>query len=76
MKPKWAARRRTSTPTSELQKHKAVVLGLLERGGELRVLPVKNCAASSVLTAISNNFKHGTLIVTDEARVHQQLPRT
>lgn len=50
------------------------LLGMLERGGELRAIKVKNGASFSIMPVIVSNVVSDTNVMTDEARASKQLP--
>ena len=50
------------------------LLGMLERGGELRAIKVKNGASFSIMPVIVSNVVSDTNVMTDEARAYKQLP--
>jgi transposase-like protein len=56
------------TPGSQGGAHKAVVFGMLERGGELRVGVVPDAKAQTVQGAIAAHVAPGANIMTDEHR--------
>ena len=55
-------------------KSKTAVLGMLERGGELRAVKVENGAAFSIMPVITKNVSINTMVMTDEARAYKSLP--
>ena len=56
------------TPGSQGGANKAVVFGMLERGGELRARKVPDASAATVQGAIRQHVAPGTNIMTDEHR--------
>lgn len=56
------------TPGSQGGANKAVVFGMLERGGELRARKVPDASAATVQGAIREHVAPGTNIMTDEHR--------
>ena len=66
--------KRTSGTQGRSTKSKTAVLGMLERGGELRAVKVNNGAAFSIMPVITKNISHNTLVMTDEARAYKRLP--
>ena len=54
------------TPGSQGGAHKAVVFGMLERGGELRARKVKDTKANTLHRAIIANVEIGSNLLTDE----------
>lgn len=67
--------KRTKGTQGRSTKTKAAVLGMLERGGELRAVKVKNGASFSIMPVIISNVSIDTNIMTDEARAYKQLPK-
>ena len=57
-------------------KSKTAVLGMLERGGELRAVKVENGSAFSIMPVIIKNISRNTMVMTDEARAYKSLPTT
>ena len=49
---------------------------MLERGGELRAIKVKNGASFSIMPAIVLNVSPNTNVMTDDARAYSYLPTT
>lgn len=68
------AHKRTKGTQGRSTKTKIPVLGMIERGGELRSFKVKNTAAYSLIPLIVSNVGRDTNIMTDEARAYNQLP--
>jgi transposase-like protein len=58
------------------QGNKAVVLGMLERGGKVRAKVVKNRKKEHVDPVITANVEEGTHIITDEFSVYTSLTTT
>ncbi len=54
-------------------KPKTIVVGLLERGGEVRARTVKNAKARTIRGRVFDNVKDGSFLMTDEFRGHQTL---
>jgi transposase-like protein len=63
-------------PGSQGGAHKAVVFGMLERGGELRVKKVPDTKAKTVQGEIAKNVKPGSNVMTDEATAYVGLALT
>jgi transposase-like protein len=61
------------TPGSQGGANKAVVFGMLERGGELRARKVPDASAATVQGAIRESVAPGTSIMTDEHRGYRGL---
>jgi transposase-like protein len=55
------------------RKEKAIVFGMLERGGELRAKSVKNLQGRTVRGQVFDNVKDGANLMTDDALVYQTL---
>jgi transposase-like protein len=55
---------------------KAVVMGILERGGEVRAQVVESRLKKHLGPVIEANVKDGAHIITDEATVYQNLTKT
>lgn len=53
---------------------KTVVLGMLERGGDVRAKVVPNLTARTVRGRIGDNVKEGAVLLTDDAGVYKGLP--
>ncbi len=68
------ASKRTKGTQGRSTKTKTAVLGMLERGGELRAVKVKNGASFSIVPVIVLNVSPNTNIMTDEARAYNNLP--
>lgn len=66
--------KRTKGTQGRSTKAKAAVLGMLERGGELRAVKVKNGASFSIVPIIISNVDHGFQVMTDEAPAYNHLP--
>jgi transposase-like protein len=60
-------------PGSQGGANKAVVLGILERGGELRAEVVADTSARTVQGMIRKNVKAGAVVITDEHRSYKGL---
>lgn len=60
-------------PGSQGGANKAVVLGILERGGELRAEVVSDTTARTVQGVIRKNVKAGAVVITDEHRSYKGL---
>lgn len=60
-------------PGSQGGANKAVVFGMLERGGELRARKVKDASAATVQTEIRQHVAPGTNVMTDEHRGYRGL---
>ena len=60
-------------PGSQGGANKAVVLGILERGGELRAEVVADTTARTVQGMIRKNVKAGAVVITDEHRSYKGL---
>lgn len=60
-------------PGSQGGANKAVVLGILERGGELRAEVVLDTTARTVQGVIRKNVKPGSVVITDEHRSYKGL---
>jgi len=60
-------------PGSQGGANKAVVLGILERGGELRAEVVADTTARTVQGIIRKNVKPGSVVITDEHRSYKGL---
>ncbi|MGP8217421.1 MAG: IS1595 family transposase [Bacteroidia bacterium] len=54
---------------------KAVVLGLLERGGDIKVTPIENREGTTLLPIIAEQVTKGATIATDELRAYSQLSK-
>lgn len=68
--------KRTKGTQGRSIKTKTAVLGMLERGGELRAMKVKNGASFSIIPVIISNVSSDTNVMTDEARAYKQLPNS
>lgn len=60
-------------PGSQGGANKAVVLGILERGGELRAEVIQDTSAKTVQGVIRKNVKPGNVVITDEHRSYKGL---
>jgi transposase-like protein len=60
-------------PGSQGGANKSVVLGILERGGELRAEVVADTTARTVQGMIRKNVKAGSVVITDEHRSYKGL---
>lgn len=56
-------------------KDKVAVLGILQRGGEVRTLVLKKTRARYILPFIRQNIKPGSVIQSDEFRAYNDLSR-
>jgi transposase-like protein len=54
---------------------KIVVLGLLERGGSIKVQPIENRESETLLPIIAQQVTKGATIATDELRAYSQLSK-
>lgn len=52
-----------------------IVFGMMERGGRVKMMPVKSSGARVLLPLIERYIAEGSLIYSDEARVYQTLNR-
>jgi transposase-like protein len=52
---------------------KAIVLGMLERGGEFRAMKIDDVKARTLHKIIGDNVKPGTAVMTDEALAYRGL---
>lgn len=43
-----------------------IVLGMLQRNGELRTVHVRSLQASEILSTVSRNVASGSIVMTDE----------
>lgn len=68
------ASKRTKGTQGRSTKTKAAILGMLERGGELRAVKVKNGASFSIMPVIISNVSICTNVMTDEAQAYNNLP--
>jgi transposase-like protein len=68
------ASKRTKGTQGRSTKTKSAVLGMIERGGELRTVKVQNGASYSIMPAIVTNIDAGTSVMTDEAHAYNYLP--
>lgn len=68
------ANKRTKGTQGRSTKTKTAVLGMLERGGELRAVKVQNGASFSIMPVIISNVSPDTHVMTDEARAYNFLP--
>lgn len=62
-------------PGSQGGANKAVVLGILKRGGELRAEVIKDTTATTIQGVIRKNVKTGAVVITDESRAYKGLSR-
>lgn len=53
---------------------KTIVLGMLERGGEVRARAVPNLTGKTVRGRIADNVKDGSTLLTDDHRSYRGLP--
>lgn len=60
-------------PGSQGGANKSVVLGVLERGGELRAEVIQDTSAKTVQGVIRKNVKPGNVVITDEHRSYKGL---
>lgn len=54
--------------------NKTCLLGMIERGGEVRITPIDNRERKTIFPLIQKNVEDGTTINTDEFRVYNTLP--
>ena len=52
---------------------KTPVLGMIERGGEVRAFVIKNTRAEHLKPVIQNNVERGSTLMTDEWRAYREL---
>lgn len=66
-----------SNQTEETKEHykKSAVLGMVERGGSVRAMHVKNASELSLLPPIVNNISFDATIYTDELKSYNKLER-
>ena len=53
---------------------KAAVLGMRERGGRVRAMPVPDRSAATLIPAIENNVARGSVVITDDFPAYKRLP--
>jgi transposase len=58
---------------SQWLKSKTPVVGVVERGGDVRAITVTGANASTVLPFLRSNVAPGTSIVTDDSRIYNRL---
>lgn len=68
------ARKQTKGTQGRSTKTKTAVLGMIERGGELRAFTVPNTGAYSIVPAVMANVQYAARVITDEARAYKKLP--
>lgn len=52
---------------------KAVVLGMVQRGGDIRTVTLKNAKGKSIIPHVLKNVEHGSHIMTDQYRPYKTL---
>lgn len=67
--------KRTKGSQGRSTKTKIAVLGMIERGGELRSFKVYNAASYSLMPVIIANICRDSKVMTDEARAYNYLPK-
>jgi transposase-like protein len=55
------------------QKKKAVVMGMVERDGNMRALPIPNVRAATLETVVRKNVMRGSIVSTDEWNGYRYL---
>lgn len=68
------AAKRTNNNQGRSIKTKTAVFGMVERGGKLEALAVKNVQHNTLLPIVANNVEKGTQVYTDEFNVYKALP--
>lgn len=69
------ASKRTSGTQGRSTKTKTPVLGMIQRGGELRLTKIENASSYSILPIITENVGLSASIFTDEASAYRSLER-
>ena len=57
-----------------LAKHKPLIRGLIQRGGEVALRMLANVRAATIKPVITGAVAEGTLVLTDEYNVYARLP--
>lgn len=68
------AKQRRERITGRGAVNKTAVVGVLERGGEVRASVVEDVTAATLIPNLIEHVSHGTLICTDEAAAYNAVP--